>query len=393
MLNILQFTTYDVEQPDHGGKLRSHHLRRALRERFTVETLSFSWGRVDDLSRMAVTLDTARLKSAGLTGLLSDWGICTVLEADPVALDVIAQHVRAFAPGAILLEQPFLWPLVRQLKTAGVLGPEVKVIYSSHNLEAEMKRQFYAQLFRPEQARAYGDHVEALETETIARADVILAVSDADAASLLARAPHRPILVIANGHMRPEENDRSEAWRRRFEPYERNWVFVGSWHPPNIQGLRRLVEALDHGADGVRLWVLGGAGPGLLAERTFERSRAPRLEVLGVTSAEDIDAAILASSGVILPIWGGGGSNLKTAQALLSRKCVLASRFALRGFEHLAGEPGLFLAETPEELAGLAVSVRPEHHYERSAGVSALEWSNATRELPGFLQRHLNGAA
>jgi hypothetical protein len=102
-------------------------------------------------------------------------------------------------------------------------------------------------------------------------------------------------------------------------------------------------------------------------------------------SGDDIESAILASSGVVLPIWEGGGSNLKTAQALLSNKCVVGSEFSFRGFEQCADEPGVFLAEQAEDLAKLLLSTTPQSSYFRGDNVQALKWERILDPLPRFI--------
>ena len=46
-----------------------------------------------------------------------------------------------------------------------------------------------------------------------------------------------------------------------------------------------------------------------------------------------------------MPIWEGGGSNLKTAQALVSGKYILSTNYAFRGYEEFASTESLLLTD------------------------------------------------
>ncbi|AVF37022.1 hypothetical protein [Rahnella sikkimica] len=387
-MKILQMATYDVEQPDHGGKLRSHHIRRSLRTQFTVETLSFEWNDEEDASSLSVQLDQNRWAEFGISGMLSDWGICVFLEKSEKCYEQVCRNVRAFSPEIILLEQPFLWPLVERFINDGTLSPSVKVIYSSHNIEVVMKRQIYQDLFSPEIAKQYTDYVDNIERGVINYCSGAIAVSEIDAKYINKISPGTQVQIYFNGHSRPQNGPEDKKWQSRFANRDANWVFVGSWHPPNINGLRDLVISLSRqeGDKDFAMWVLGSVGNGLAATTpNFDAKDYPWLNITGLVSAEDIDSAILCSSGIVLPIWEGGGSNLKTAQALLSTKCILGSEFSFRAFEHVLDEPGVFLVKDADSLAKLVTETHPEPNYIRSEKVYALEWERVLQTLPNFV--------
>lgn len=391
-MKFLQITTYDVERPDHGGKLRSYHIRKSLRNKYEVETLSFEWRDVEDCSSLRVLLDLSRCEALGVNGLIVDWGICTYLDYFPKTFASIAESVRRFAPDVLLLEQPFLWPVVQNLISQGVVSPSVKVIYSSQNIEVKMKRKIYRNAFSEEIAQRYTAYVDTIEKGVINACMGALAVSTTDAEYIRKLVPSTPVKVYLNGHTRPIPTNGISIWHKRFAPRQRNWVFVGSGHPPNINGLRQLVEAIpmEISSESFALWVLGSVGNGLQASIGAYAERYPWLHLLGPVEPQDIDEAILQSSGVVLPIWEGGGSNLKTAQALLSEKCILGSEFSFRGFESYMDEEGVYLSEDAQGLARLLLETMPANLYARSSAVKQLEWDSVLESLPEYLAEILN---
>lgn len=393
-MKILQITTYDIENPDHGGKIRSHYIRKSLRRKYEIETLSFEWRDAEDCSSLCAFLDQARWPMLGIEGVTCDWGIFTYLEKTSEAFATVAQNVRLFAPDVLLVEQPFLWPLAEKFLAQGVVSPSIKVIYSSHNIEVGMKCKIYSDVLSEEKAQQYTTYVDEMERGIIKSCVGALAVSVKDAEYIHELAPDTPVRVFLNGHTGPVATDVDTLWRAKFASRKTNFVFVGSWHPPNINGLKQLVEAMPTNIPSASfaLWVLGNVGNGLKAIPGFDVNRYPWLHLMGPVEARDIDAAILHASGVVLPIWEGGGSNLKTAQALLSGKCVLGSEFSFRGFEHCAHEPGVFLANDAVGLACLLTETEPEITYVRSAAVKGLEWDTILEPLPAYFAEILNGS-
>lgn len=54
---------------------------------------------------------------------------------------------------------------------------------------------------------------------------------------------------------------------------------------------------------------------------------------------------------IILPITqGGGGANLKTAEAIVSNKYVVATTTAMRGFEEFSNISGLYIKNDPTDF-------------------------------------------
>ena len=68
----------------------------------------------------------------------------------------------------------------------------------------------------------------------------------------------------------------------------------------------------------------------------------------------NLSALIENAACIVLPIEYGGGSNVKTAEALLSDRRIVASPASMRGFDELRYLPGVTVANGPAEF-GAAV--------------------------------------
>jgi glycosyltransferase involved in cell wall biosynthesis len=95
----------------------------------------------------------------------------------------------------------------------------------------------------------------------------------------------------------------------------------------------------------------------LLMNQLLNHTRNPLVtcimqKIILVSDANDaeLQALIENSRGIILPIIGGGGSNLKTAEALISNKPIIATTFAFRGYESYIQNENVYIADTKGEF-------------------------------------------
>lgn len=384
---ILQVTTYPIENPDHGGKLRSFHIRKSLREKFCVETLSFSLGQGDSIAGLSVNLDHDECMRVIKNGYLADWGINDYLESRPELKAQVVSAVKDFSPDIVLIEQPFMWPLIDELLRRRIIG-DALVVYSSHNNEYALKKGVYEGIFQGRDLELNLARVAEIEHGIARSADLSLAVTEGDVDYLNSMAPGTDVLLYRNGHQGIGDAPEKSRWQQKFKDYERNWVFVGSWHPPNIDGLHALIAGGVNELPGgrIKVWIFGNAGPGLLATYGLKESDVPNLSIQGLAETDDISSAIASATGVVLPVWGGGGSNLKTAQALLSGKAVIGSKYSFRGFENYMSEPGTFLFDSPMELVRGMESVQVNDLYSRPSVERDLKWENLLSDLPARVE-------
>jgi hypothetical protein len=392
LAKILQITTYPIDYPDHGGKLRSFHIRKALRSRFTVETLTFTLGAGDSIEGLNVCLDHDSCMQLLKNGNLTDWGINTYLETRPDLTRRVLEAVRAYAPDVLLVEQPFMWPLVDEMLRQHIVPADIFVVYSSHNNEYALKKGIYESIFQGAELESNLSRVAQIEQAIAARSDLSLAVTETDIDHLKTLAPDTDVLFYRNGHQGLGDTPAVARWRQKFKDYKRNWVFVGSWHPPNYEGLYALVTGgiNDMPSNELQLWVFGNAGPGLLTAYGLDAKHLKNMSIEGPAEADEINSAIAAATGVALPVWGGGGSNLKTAQALLSGKAVAGSNYSFRGFEGYMEQPGVFLFETAAELVRGMGSLQVESAYSRPDTERDLKWENLLSDLPQKIETYFS---
>src|SRR5207245_2359774 len=93
----------------------------------------------------------------------------------------------------------------------------------------------------------------------------------------------------------------------------------------------------------------------------------------------------------ILPLLGGSGSNLKTAEALWSRAWIVTTRPAFRGFDEYLKLPQVVLSEPGSGFGSAIATVlqraKPDVGAEQSAMLDALTWRHTLGPLRDYAER------
>jgi glycosyltransferase involved in cell wall biosynthesis len=275
-------------------------------------------------------------------------------------LDIVGK----LQPDALQLEHPFMWPLAKRLREA-TGAKTLPLIYSSHNVEAPLKDAILLSGGVPVDVRKrICDGIEQMEAEICREAALVVCVTAAEQRHYLRYCSPDKIIVVPNGVDRPPPVIQESA-RCREVFQGRPFVFmVGSAYPPNIEGACRYVFR-----DGTfmvppvkSIVVCGGVCDGILRHPSYQRFLTANS--LRVHFFPEIDDAELwgvktACHAVALPIDTGGGSNLKTAEALALGKWVIATPVAMRGYENFMDAEGLIIAnDTPSFRRAVAQALR-----------------------------------
>lgn len=399
-MRVLQLSTHTTLRPRHGGQLRSHHIGRVLEAAgFEVYRVAFGVRPQDheddpreplvDVARGSFWGGPEHAAYGESWNYISDYVSVVAALKTPEIRDDLFARVREAEADVIILEHPWSWPLVAQLEE--VASGRVQVVYSSQNVEAALKRRIFAEEgldYRP----GTFEEIEALERDLVARAAGVSTCTAADAEEFTAWGAQR-VVVAPNGGVRRARGHLIDLLPWPLEPAQPYVLAVGSGHPPNVSGFVDLVvPALPRLRPNQRVVLAGGVGSGVeqeLRSRGILRMAERRLVVLGAVDDFTLDCAIANAQALLLPIQYGGGSNVKTAEALLSGRPVVATETAMRGFDACRGLPGVTIAEDPESfgraaLAALDAPFRevPTDH----PALSALLWDSTVQPLVELLR-------
>jgi hypothetical protein len=360
-MRILQLCTYPLEMPRHGGQIRASELRAALRSHghdvWTVAVYAEATYAGAATGKYDIAL------SPDLTGrvlgspYVSDLETGRRLAAEPIAYGRLEAIVRKFRPEVVMLEQPYLWPAVRRLQQDG-RGAGFKIVYSSQNIEAKLKAEVLVGCDSTTVAEAVRK-VDRLERDVAQAAQLCIACTQDDCRQLQEFGATR-VVVAENG-----------SWERRPDPgVVKDWtrhlagvpfaLFVGSGHPPNAHGFwEMLAPSLAFLAPDQCVIAVGGVAELLVRHESYlrwEQINASRLRCTGVQDDAALAVLLHLCTCVILPITTGGGSNIKTAEALINGNIVIGTSNSFRGYSGVAGLSGVYVANEPQEFRGLVSS-------------------------------------
>lgn len=397
MYRIVAMGTYPITSPIHGGQIRAGEILKTLRgagcavEYLCVFDSNGYPGEAPGFWMRPFTQDF--LIDLARRGLRPDVYAADYLLGGAEMPDIL-EGICTFLPDVLWLEQPWMWPVARAiLAEARQRGlPVPRVVYSSQNNEVRLMERMLAMA-----SSSSADDVIArtreIELGLLAEADLTLAVSEADAADF--RPLCRRVAVVANGTSPKGLPGGWDYWSSRYA-HARTALFVGSAHPPNAAGLVSMLgPSLGFLPPDRKVLVVGGVCGIMDAVPEFRPNRGrmlARMELLGVQNSGGLDSLFRLADVILLPITEGGGTNIKTAEALVSGKPILATPLAFRGYEAFLTNPRVSIRATAAgfkaRLAELLGEPRAEHPGRVPDDAASLLWFRTLESLP-FLVRSL----
>jgi glycosyltransferase involved in cell wall biosynthesis len=237
-------------------------------------------------------------------------------------------------PDAISFDHPWLWEEAKKLKK---MFPNAKLIHSSQNIEFLLKSDLLKEL--PENARISAvKYVRELEEEIAIECDLILCITELDK---LWFQNNGATNVIA-------ANNGTVASPQKIASVNNYALVIGSGHPPNVEGsMKYLNDAAEWLPENSRLIYVGSMCDALRGNVGKEVSLIKGTEVffLGIRSNDELNKLIASANVILLPIPYGGGSNLKTAEALVSGRPVVGTTKSFRTFESFANSRNVVIAD------------------------------------------------
>ena len=352
--HILQITGYPIRVPRHGGQIRAHSTRRALESAgHQVTTFGIFDGRY--YPGESADIDLADVPHSSVYSKywqISDFVGGQTVAVNPALYEQFVARLKDVKSTLIMLEEPWLGSAVLRARREGHLA--VPLIYNSYNVEHEAKRVILNELGAPEANEIAGE-IRSLEQNLAAAAELSTATTEADAA-IIRKWTYKSVVVARNGTAKRNLQRLRNILPDALSPNWRYLLFVGSGHPPNVRGLCDLVlRNLNCLEANERIVVVGSVCDPVYSWMQSQNSPyvfRDRLSLLGQVSEIVLSCLLSNAAGILLPIPFGGGSNLKTAEALVANKVIVATEAAFRGYEHFLTQEGVFIANEKAEFRG-----------------------------------------
>jgi glycosyltransferase involved in cell wall biosynthesis len=380
-MKILFLTPQLPYPPQKGTAMRNWGLISDLTKRYEVTVLSFSpppptggdrGGGDDPLAttcrvetveppirspstRLRDMLTTSkpdmalRLASDAYAQRLADW-----LAREP--FDVVHVEGIEMAPYLDVIDAVFP-PLSSPPNEGGQRrgkSPRPLIVFDDHNCEYLLqKRAFLTDLRIPSRwlGAAYSfvqwQRLLGYEAQACRRADRVLAVSEADAATLRKLAPDVQVAVVPNGI--DTQAYRPQISSLKSQIPENMVVFTGTMDfRPNVDAVlwfaQEVLPRIRTQVEDVRFLAVG--------QRPHRRlgvlQNDPAVTLTGFV--EDTRPYIADAAVYVVPLRMGGGTRFKVLEALAMGKPVVSTTLGAEGFPVTHGQE-LLLADKPEDFA------------------------------------------
>lgn len=378
----LVLSVYPIKNPVHGGQIRAAQLLNAYKKVFKrVDYVALCNASV--YTRPSRTRQDIPTPSSLTTAIQDDPHLEAILigmaaQSDTTLSERLHQLITRANPTTIILEQPFLGPAVRDILTNPDLQ-HIQLIYSAHNVEEHMHQSMLEENGHDTATVEAVSWLTTAEAELVRACDGVITVSPDDAA-WFTRHGASSVCVAPNGTSIKRKPSRLASARvartLTANGIDRYVLFVASAHKPNVDGFLSLLSSrLGYLPLGTGIVVVGTLGHRLNLEIKKQDPMwfdffGHRCFSWGLATNDTLAALIRGSAAIILPITTGEGTNLKTPEALLSGKPIIATTKAFRGFEAYAGRLHVHIADDPQdfrnETARALSAPQPEDFLSRS---------------------------
>jgi glycosyltransferase involved in cell wall biosynthesis len=323
---------------DFGGPARIFHMRR------TLEQVGHSVVHVvvsaNHLSRSLRPVDLVEVVErpfrAAVDHMYNDVDLADRAAADPRVERHITEHLKRHNVSVVILEQAFLINTIERVVTT--LG--ASLVYSCENIEYRLRADLerFEYLWKRPLDRATG--VRDLEQKAATLATVVTAICPTDQRLLLEEFGVQSVLIPNGSSIADVTLPSDGANMRAGEPVD--FVMAGSSYWPNLEGFASIAKpSLAFLPPTTRIHIAGSMSTEVLKWRDIDRRHsinASRIVRRGFLEMNELIATMHASRAVLVPVFTGEGSNLKSADALACGRPVIMTERATRGYEDVLAE-------------------------------------------------------
>lgn len=393
-MKILILCTYPISEPTHGGQLRVRNIvdtYRAHGHQVKVIGVLGSDGYKSEPGFLPFP-GYEKLSSVFPNPfLMEDYAIGELFSTDDYYYSKLKNEID-LTTDVVHIEQPWLFRFIKKV-ILNEVSWQPKLVYGSQNIEYQLKKDILSSYVTKQEAFNASELILKLELEAISGADGVIFVSEADG-EFIKKTGAVNLLHAKNGVSDWVSSEAQNILARKISKSMKFALYCASGHPPNVTGF---FDIFGGGFGSLtpdqRLIIAGGAGNAIAGDQRVHESAklAERVTIAGIVTKEILCGLIDTAHCVILPLTQGGGTNLKTAEALWSGKYVLATTVAMRGFENFISSPGVFVEDEPSkfkrklrEIMSMPPLVLGSDEVERRATVL---WNNCLNALPSFIEQ------
>jgi len=338
--NILALSTYSIEKPLGGGQVVVSGIYKNLSNYFDIILLSIV---TSDKGRKTVTIKPG-LRNIIIPMSLKEkkalWdmerkyqiGLSDYIHIDNISLSTeYVEEFRRLSKWAdiIIFVHPYLTRLLELEEIS-----KKRIIYHAIDIELLQKKGLYKDY--PELL----NNVRITEARACRYADAIFTTCETERIKLEELYPEhtdgKDIFIIPNGI---DVNKVPFITRSEHSNMKKNYngllhkiicLFVGSWHPPNLEALEFIIRELAPKNIDIQYFVLGS-----VREYFFNKYTEipPNLQLFGVLDEDEKWELYKLADFAINPMFSGAGTNVKMLEYMAAGLPIITTEFGARGIE------------------------------------------------------------
>lgn len=254
----------------------------------------------------------------------------------------ITDYIDNISPDLVFIDFSTLGRLVKVLK-------RYRTIVFFHNIEAD----YAMNKVKHEGIQYLPSYWASRKNDVYAtRADKVICLNERDADRLFYLYGRKADMLLPITFA--DKFDESKT----ISNYKRELLFLGSLFAPNQSAVEWFMENVMAKLDNVTLNIVG---------KDFEQKREAykkyrNVNVIG--SVEELDSYYYSHAIVVMPIFYGAGMKVKTAEAMMYGRIILASDEALEGYD-VEGVKGIYRCNTADEYIDKIKNIFKKNEIER----------------------------
>lgn len=234
--------------------------------------------------------------------------------------------VKQFVNGSdiVIFSHPYLFGLSK------LIEKDKLIVYESHNVEFLLKKDYVKD-------HELVERIKQIEKEACMRSDEILTTSKEDKKNLedLYDVGDNKIIVASNGVDIKKiplisEDEKLEAKSLAGLSKRHTILFIGSWHPPNLEALEFIIDSIASKFKGCAIIVIGSIKDYYLQKH---KSLPNNILAFGTVDEEEKYEIYKLSDIAINPMFSGSGTNLKMLDYMSAGIPVITTAIGARGLD------------------------------------------------------------
>ena len=359
MPKCLVLAPFPLSLPRHGGQVRVASMLRAGEmvgwQMFPVGVFHAAFFPKEEWGADDIVVEDSALQKLALDDMaFADLHVARWTAADEGAKEKLRVLLRRIAPDIIQVEHPWTWLLLREVLPA---DNKIRIVYSSHNLEWAARKPLLKLSLQNASSEAMLEATRLLEERFARTADLVISISDVEGEEIARSSGRRVVHMPAVSDMSQDAPVSPRFAKEARSLSCRYAALMGSAYWPNVEGFFSLFpEGLGFLPRGEQLWIGGTLSKALREDdrfKIFESINESRSRILGYIDDSEKSGFLGSAECVIVPVQIGAGSKLKTVDAIVSGRPVVATSHAIEGYG-AAVRPaignGLYIADTPKEF-------------------------------------------